>query len=439
MKSNRRRVILTGSRLLAAVALPEAFGQMIAVAAEDWPRFRGPQGAGVSEEVNLPVHWNDRENIVWKTPLPGFGTSSAVVVGNRIYLTCYSGYGLDAANPGREEDLKRSLLCLDRSHGEVLWSQDVAATGPEASYIDFLVLHGYASSTPTAEADRVYACFGKSGTRAFDSSGKLLWQADVGAQAHYWGSAASPVIVGERLIVNAAVESQSVVALDKNTGAEVWRAAGLISSWSTPVVADAEGNNQELVLCVRGKIVALDVRSGEQLWSCKTNQSYAAPSPLVHGGVIYAFAGRPNRLLAIRPGGRGDVTDSHVIWTADGVGSGITSPVLYGGYLYAIDDRGIAACVEAATGKVLYTKRLDAAGVKLYASPVAADGKIYAVSREQGTFVLKAGPQFDLLATNRLAGDPSVFNASPAVHDGQLLLRSDRFLYCLGLPGGQGK
>jgi outer membrane protein assembly factor BamB len=427
------RVAVGAALRLTAVLVLAANWQNSGLA-EDWPRFRGPRGGGVSDATQLPMKWDGSENLVWKTALPGFGTSSPIVVGDKVYLTCYSGYGLDANHPGREEDLQRSLLCIDRRDGAILWSHDVPAIGPEASYIDFLVLHGYASSTPTAEGDRVYASFGKSGTRALDSTGKLLWQADLGSQEHYWGSAASPVVVDDLLIVNAAIESQSVVALNKQTGEEVWRAKGLISSWSTPVLVETTGGQQELVLCVRSKIVALDPRTGEQLWSCKTNQSYAAPSPVAHRGLIYAFAGRPNRLLAIRPGGRGDVTDTHVVWTADGVGSGITSPLVYDDYVYSIDDRGIAGCVEAATGKVVYTRRLDAVGAKLYASPVAADGKIYAVSREQGTFVLKAGPQFELLANNRFVSDASIFNASPAIHDGQLLLRSDRYLYCLGLP-----
>lgn len=428
MKARFAMTLAHAAISIAALLLP----MLSAAGGEDWPRFRGPRGAGISDEIDLPVHWGDRENVAWKTALPGFGASSPIVVGERIYLTCYSGYGLDDMNPGVEEDLRRSLLCLDRTSGVPQWSHEVRALGPEASYIDFLILHGYASSTPVAEKDRVYACFGKSGTRALDSTGKLVWQADVGSQAHYWGSAASPVIVNDLLVVNAAVENQSVVALNKHTGEEVWRTKGLISSWSTPVLVETAEGATELVLCVRGKIVALDPRTGELLWSCQTNQSYAAPSPVAHQGLIYAFAGRPNRLLAIRPGGRGDVSDTHVVWSAEGVGSGITSPLLYGDYLYAVDDRGIAGCVEAATGEVLYTKRLDATGAKFYASPVAADGKLYAVSREQGAYVLKTGPQFELLARNRFESDTSVFNASPAVHNGHLLLRTNRYLYCLG-------
>jgi outer membrane protein assembly factor BamB len=424
--------MLMNQRLcLAAMVIAFAMIPCCPSWAEDWPRFRGPEGRGVSSDDNLPVTWSDAKNVAWKSELPGYGASSPIVVGDKVLLTCYRGYGLDPQAPGREEDLKRTLLCLRRDDGRLVWSRDVPAAQPEASYIDFLVLHGYASSTPVSDGQHVYACFGKSGVRCFDLEGNLLWQADVGSNAHYWGSAASPVVIDDLLIVNAAVEQQSLIALDKRTGKEIWRTGGLISSWSTPVVVETEDGQRELVLCVRGKIVAVDLKTGEQLWTCKTNQSYAAPSPVTHERTVYAFAGRPNRLLAIRPGGRGDVTDSHVIWTAEGVGSGITSPVVYGDFVYSIDDRGIAGCVELASGKAMYIKRL-VAGATLYASPVAADGKVYAVSREQGTFVLKAGPEFELLAHNQFDSDGSAFNASLAVHAGQLLLRSNRFLYCLG-------
>ena len=421
---------LAGAAILLAICLSTLFAEE----SFDWPRFRGPAGAAVGNAENLPVQWSDSESVAWKSELPGFGASSPIVVGDRVFLTCYSGYGLDAMQPGREEDLIRRLVCLNRRDGKLLWTRDVPAVQPEASYIDFLVLHGYASSTPTSDGERVYCCFGKSGTRAFDVEGQPLWQADIGSQAHYWGSAASPVLHGDLLVINATVEDQSLVALRKSTGEEVWRLRGLLSSWSTPVAVDLADGSQELVLCVRSKLVGVDPHTGEQLWTCKTNQSYGAPSPLAHQGVVYCYTGRPSALIAVRPGGRGDVSDSHVLWRASGVGSGITSPVMYEGRVYCVDDRGLAGCVEAATGKVLYTRRLSAEGVNLYASPVAADGKIYAVSREQGTFVLKAGDSFELLATNRFAGDTSVFNATPAIHGGQLLLRSNRFLYCMGQP-----
>jgi outer membrane protein assembly factor BamB len=176
-------------------------------AGADWPRFRGPQGSAVSSDAHTPAVWSEAENLAWKTALPGFGTSSPIVVGERVLLTCYSGYGLNAESPGREEDLRRHLICLDRRDGRVQWVRDVPAEQPEATYQDFLVLHGYASSTPASDGQRVYVSFAKSGTRAYDFEGNELWRHDVGTQAHYWGSAGSPVLLDDLLLVNAAVES----------------------------------------------------------------------------------------------------------------------------------------------------------------------------------------------------------------------------------------
>lgn len=411
-----------------------ACGLTLATAhAADWPRFRGPNGAAVSDDSGTPVSWSDDENVAWKAALPGFGTSSPIVVGERVLLTCYSGYGQSAEDPGREEDLKRHLLCLDRGAGRILWVREVAAQQPEATYQDFLVLHGYATSTPVSDGQRVYACFGKSGTRAYDLEGNELWRFDTGSQAHYWGSAGSPVLHNDLLLVNAAVESQTLFALDKHTGQEVWRAKGLLSSWSTPVVVDLPGGGQELVLSVRSKLVAFDPRTGQQKWTCKTEQSYASPTPAVRGDVLYAYASNPGQLIAVRTGGQGDVSESHVVWRARGSGSGITSPLVFGEHVYTIDERGIASCVRWDDGRVVYTRRLGS-GDRFYASPIVAGDKLYGVSREQGVFVLVAGPTFRQLAHNRFAADTSVFNATPAVSQGQLFLRSDRFLYCLGRP-----
>lgn len=400
----------------------------------DWPRFRGPDGTSVSGDAHAPVTWSDAENIAWKTPLPGFGTSSPIVVGERVLLTCYSGYGLNAEQPGREEDLKRQLVCLDRGDGRVRWVRDVPAEQPEATYQDFLVLHGYASSTPASDGQRVYVCFGKSGTRAYDLEGNELWRFAVGTQAHYWGSAGSPVLLGDLLLVNAAVESQSLFALDKQTGREAWRAKGLLSAWSTPVVAELPGGGRELVLSVRSKLLGFEPQTGEQLWTCKTEQSYAAPTPAVRGDILYAYAANPGQLIAVRAGGRGDVSQSHVLWRTRGSGSGITSPLVFGEQVFSVDDRGIATCVRASDGQLITTRRL--AGGKFYASPVIAGDKLYAVSREEGVFVLKADSSLEQLARNRFSADDSIFNATPAISAGQIFLRSDRFLYCLGKRSG---
>jgi outer membrane protein assembly factor BamB len=417
---------------LAAIATLATVVWPAANRAADWPRFRGPGGAATSEDRGLPTTWSDAENLAWKAELPGAGASSPIVIGDRVFVTCYSGYGLDAEHPGELARLERHLLCLDRDTGETIWSYDAPTAGRESNYVDFLQRHGYATSTPTSDGERVYVFFGTSGVRALDLDGKPVWQADVGALSHNWGTGGSLVLDGDLLLVNAAVESDSFIALDKRSGAEVWRVKRLISSWSTPVVVELPGGGRELIVSIKSRLLGLDPATGEKLWSCQTKQAFASPSPIVRGGLIYAFGGKPNVLLAVRPGGRGDVTESHVAWRAEGVGSGITSPVFYQDHIYTIDERGIVGCVRADTGEVVYRERLSPSGATLYASPVAADGKLFAVSREHGTFVLAAGPRFEQLAVNQFASDASVFNATPAVTQGRLLLRSDRTLYCIG-------
>jgi outer membrane protein assembly factor BamB len=397
---------------------------------EDWPQFRGPGGLGVSRDKGLPATWGPRENLVWRTELPGAGSSSPITFGPRIFLTAYSGYNVPGRPGGDMKRLKLHLVCLDRRDGTIRWSQDVAPKLPEQERIR--EGHGYASSTPAADRQRVYAFFGKAGVLAFDQDGRRLWRADVGSKLSDWGSAASPVLFGDLVIVNASVESEALVALDRKTGKEVWRARGIRESWSTPLLVPLAQGKTELVVPVLGKILGFDPATGEQLWSCATDiRWYMVPSLVADKGVVYALGGRSGvAALAVRAGGRGEVTRSHRLWTGR-KGSNVSSPVVHEGHLYWVNDsQGIAYCAEARTGKVLYEQRLPRAG-ELYASPVLAEGRLYYVSRTGRTFVVAARPRFEELAQNDL-GDRSTFNASPAVSDGRLLLRSERYLYCVG-------
>jgi outer membrane protein assembly factor BamB len=405
---------------------------LLTAAAADWPRFRGPDGSGVSPARNLPVHWSDATNVRWKTPLPGRGDSSPVLWGDRIFVTCYSGYGEDEADPGDPSALQRHVVCLDRSTGEILWDVKVAADLPENPYRGFQALHGYATSTPATDSQRVYVFFGRTGVLAFDLQGKQLWQASVGTRTHGWGSATSPVLYDDLVIVNASVESSSLVAVHKETGKEVWRAPGIRQSWNTPVLVSVPDGGTELVLSIQGAILGFDPRTGQQLWRCEGIQDYVCPSVVAADGVVYAIGGRQNRAIAVRAGGRGDVTATHRLWVQQ-AGSNVASLSVWKDHLYWVSDRGIAYCLDRTTGDIRYQQRLPSG--RVYASVLVADGKIYAVSREQGTFVLAASPQFEQLAHNRFETDDSVFNASPVPDDGLLLLRSQRFLYCVGAAG----
>jgi hypothetical protein len=413
------------------------FGLVAAVAAAanaqegagPWPQFRGPDGLGISSEKGLPAKWSQQDGIVWKTELPGAGASSPIVVGERIFLTCYSGYGVPGQPKGEVEQLKLHVVCLRRGDGSVLWNKPVPVRLPEQPAIR--ENHGYATSTPASDGERVYVFFGKSGVFAFDLDGGQLWHADVGSKLSGWGSAASPVLYGDLVIVNASVESEALVALDKRTGKEKWRASGIKESWNTPLLVPVGGGKTELVVAIFGKVLGFDPASGEQLWSCATDIGwYMVPSLVAGDGVVYCIGGRTGGALAVRTGGRGDVTQSHRLWTGR-KGSNVSSPILHDGHLYwAHENLGIAYCAEAKTGTIVYEERLDGGG-QVYASPVLADGKLYYVSRGGRTCVLAAGPKFEVLATNDL-GRAGAFNASPAVAGGRLFLRSDRFLYCIG-------
>jgi len=394
----------------------------------EWRQFRGPAGQGLSQATGLPTTWSGTQNLVWQTPLPGPGGSSPIVCQDHIYLTCYTGYAVPGSPSGNLDALQRHLVCLRRTDGQPVWTRAVPAAQPEESKVRD---HGYASSTPLADADRVYTFFGKSGVWAYSHEGKELWRASVGSQTHGWGSAASPVPYQNLVIINAAVESESLVALDRSTGQEVWRAQGMKESWNTPILVPVSGGKQELVVAIAGKVLGFDPATGQPLWSCATGIGwYMVPSLVNDGDVVYAIGGRTGGGLAVRAGGRGDVTVSRRLWTLN-KGSNVSSPLYHGGHLYFLHENlGIAYCVEARTGRLVYEERLPQAG-PFYASPILADGRLYGVTRQGRGFVLAAKPQFALLARNDFA-DRSSFDASPAVDGGRLLIRSDAFLYCLG-------
>jgi len=396
---------------------------------EDWPRFRGPGGMGLSTATGLPLEWDANTNVVWKTPLPGSGASSPIVLGDRIYLTCYSGYFVPGEPEGSLERLERHLLAIDVETGEIAWDRAIAAKLPEEEKIRD---HGFAANTPAADAERVYAFFGKSGVFAFDHEGKRLWHADVGSETHGWGTSASPMLHRDLLFINASVESESLVALDRATGEERWRATGIRRAWNTPLVVTAESGREELVLARQGHVLAFEPETGESLWSCETDiEWYMVPTAVAGDGVVYFLGGRSGTAaLAVRAGGSGDVTATHRLWTSMS-GSNVTSPILHDGHLYWMSEKlGIAYCAKAETGILLYDERLEGIG-QVYASPVLADGRLYYFDRRGRAAVLAARPEFEVLARNQLE-DRSRFDASPAVAGEHLLVRSGKFLYCLG-------
>jgi outer membrane protein assembly factor BamB len=399
----------------------------------DWSEFRGPGGLGVSTEKGVPVEWSSQKHIVWKTRLPGPGTSSPVTAGDRVFLTCYTGYALETAKPGKQEDLKRHVLSLDRKNGKVLWMKDFAPVLPEHKYEGEGSYHGYAASTPVTDGERLYVFFGKSGVYCLDLKGNELWHTLVGKNISGWGSAASPMLHKELLIVNASVEGGALVALDRKTGKEVWRAPGINSAWNTPVLVPLSSGAVELVVSVQDRLLGFDPDTGKELWRADGVHNYVCPSVVAHDGVVYAI-GAGNTSLAVRAGGRGDVTKTHGVWRLD-KGSNVSSPVYHDGHLYwASDSSGVVYCQEAATGKIVYQQRLDPAAGLIYASPVLVDGRLYYVSQRKGTYVVAAQPQYKLLAHNVFEDDGTRTNGSPAISDGHLLLRTDQAVFCIGKP-----
>lgn len=408
--------------ILAALLMVSGAG------AADWRQFRGPAGLGISDEKGLPTKWSDKENIVWKLKLPGAGASSPITLGNRLYLTAYSGYGIDEKNPGDMKDLRRHLLCIDRIEGKVLWSKEFPSQIAEHAYKGEGAYQGYAGNTPITDGEKLYVFFGKAGVYCFDLDGKEIWHVTLGKGQSGWGSGASPMLYKNLLIVNASIESQAVIALDKATGKEVWRAPKISSSWGIPVLVTTPEKAQELVVSGSSRVVGIDPDSGKELWSAKGHGGYVVPSVVTHNGVVYAIGGGGTS-LAIKAGGRGDVSETHVLWRK-AKGSNASSPVYHNGNLYWINGNGgVLVCQDAATGNST-DLRLDSGN--LWASPVLADGNLYFVSQFKGVYVVPAQPKLEVLAHNFFAEDKSRSNASIAVSEGRLYLRNDQYLYCIG-------
>ena len=433
-------------RILCVLAL--IIGLNSLVSASDWSRFRGPNGSGISSDTaSTPVEWSPDRNVRWKTPLPGAGVSSPIVVGDLLFVTCYSGYG---ANFGKIEDLKRHLVCVDRSSGKILWDKSVDAVLPEDSYSGMgIPSHGYASHTPVSDGKHIYVFFGKSGVLAYDLEGKQRWHQSVGTESdrRRWGSASSPILHEDNVIVVASAESEAIIALNAETGDEVWRqeAAGLANVWGTPLIVKIDDERTDLVLGVPYEIWGFNPDSGKLRWYSEISAGDQYSSSVVAvQDVVYSIEGRGGGSAAVRAGGKGDVTKSHTVWSGSD-SSRFGTPVVYQGRLYFFAS-GVATCNDAKTGKKVFQGRLEGGsssggggrsrfgrggGGSDYSSPVVADGKIYYVQSSGSCFVLKAGDKFEQLAVNSVTTDRESFGATPALSNGEIFLRSDKHLYCV--------
>jgi outer membrane protein assembly factor BamB len=383
----------------------------------NWPRWRGPDGNGQSTETNIPTKWSAAD-IIWKTPLKGSGQSSPIIWGDRIFLTSALGSGKT-----------RLVMCLDRKSGKILWEKEAWNGTPEPSHAQ----NGWASASCATDGERVVAFFGKGGLHCYDFEGKLLWSRDLGAFPGVWGTAASPIIVGDMVIQNCDAAGEGLlVALDKKTGKDIWREkrpAPERGGWTTPILVDV-GGKKELVLNGEAMVTAHDPATGKQLWSCKSFIGRGDPTVTLGNGLLFVVNGQPGDIYAIKPGGSGDVTKSHMAWhTPRKNGRDQPSPILVGDYLVVASMTGMTTCYQASAGKPLWTERLK--GV-FSSSPIAANGLVYFQNEAGETVAIKPGPALEIVNTNTLGASGEVFRASLTPCNGQMFSRSDKVLYCIG-------
>ena len=385
-------------------------------AARYWPRWRGPGGQGVASDGSYPDRWSDTENVRWKTDVPGRGHSSPIVWGDRIFLT--TGYG----------DGRVSVLCYSRTDGKRLW--ETFSPDRTAEYTH--QKNSIASATASTDGTRVYASFGNKGIMAVDFTGKLVWNRSLGTFDNYHGTAGSPLLYRDRLFVFQDHASGAfIAALDTATGNTIWRSArrGTVG-WSTPIAIKAF-DHDEIIVSSQQQVQAYNPQNGELLWTCRGNLFEVIPTPVVGHGLVFCASGRAGPTLAIKPGGKGDVTNTHLAWQSPKGSPFVPSPLLYGDILYLVNDMSsIGTAFRAASGEVLWQGRLgEAMREGFSASPIGVNGKVFFTNDLGETFVVRAGTTFELIRVNQLNAQVL---ASPALVDGRWYFRTNRHLLAIG-------
>jgi outer membrane protein assembly factor BamB len=391
---------------------------VISATAENWPAFRGPAGDGHSTEQKLPTEWSAEKNIAWRAVIPGLAWSSPAVVDGRVYLT--TAVAVDAGG----QTLR--VLCLEAATGKQVWDTEAFAAPITQGHKK----NSQASPTPIVEGERLYVHFGHLGTACLDLKGKVQWRNTELSYSPVHGNGGSPIIVDDLLIFSCDGQAKPfIAALDKRTGKLAWKvqretAASKKFSFNTPTLIEVDGQKQ-IITCGSGAVSALEPKTGKELWRVRYGEGYSLiPKPVFGHGLLFIATGydRPN-VLAIRLGGKGDVTDTHIAWTLTKGAPHTPSLLLVGEELYMVSDAGIATCVDARTGQVHWSERLPG---NYSASPLFAAGKIY-FQNETGTgTVLKPGKKFEKLSENPL-NERSL--ASYAVADSALFIRTDQHLY----------
>ncbi len=404
---------LTFIRLLILVALLSVG----TARAEDWPGWRGPRGDGSSLETGLPAKWGPGENIAWKTELPGIGHASPVVWKDRVYtVTCLP------------DTSQRVLLAIDRRSGEILWQRAVVQSPLEHKH----ELNSHASSTPAVDDQRIYVTFldrNQMLVAAFDHDGHSLWLVRPGEFASMHGYCSCPVLFEDSVIVNGDHDGDAyVVALNKATGSTVWKIdrENKTRSYSTPLIR-AIGGRPQLMLSGSKSVASYDPRSGSEIWRIKGPTEQFVASMVYGSDLLFMTCGFPDHhMLAIRPDGNGDVTRTHVAWRTNENCSYVPSPVAVGDYFLVVSDEGIASCFGAGSGERQWRKRI---GPRYSASLVTAEGLAYFLDDDGTMTVVRPGPDFDAVAINKLG---EACYASPAISQGQILIRGERHLFAIG-------
>jgi outer membrane protein assembly factor BamB len=384
-------------------------------AERQWPRFRGPSGQGLTNETALPTIWDhDGRNVLWRTKVPGAGNSSPIIWGNHLFLTSSHANGKE-----------RFVHCFDRAKGTVRWTSQAPARPPEPGVRD---KNGYASATPVTDGERVIAFLGSCGLLCYDMDGQLLWHHDELKVKTTHGTGSSPLLYKD-LVILAQDQNQSdsiFLALDKRTGKKVWESKRpRAMSWTTPVVVHV-GDHDELIMAGAETVRGYDPATGKELWWLRGPTQEVVPAIVVGKELLYSASGRNGPTLGLRPGGTGDVTQTHLAWRMVRGAPHVPTPILVNGRLYTASDTGVVSCLDAATGKLIYLERIS----DLFsASPVAAGDLLYFPAESGVTYVVRAGDKLDVVARNDL-GSPIL--ASPAVMDGCLFLRTENELVCIG-------
>jgi outer membrane protein assembly factor BamB len=412
----------------------------------NWPQWRGPNSAGISTEKNLPDEWSATKNVLWKTAIEGRGHSSPIIWGKKVFLTTSIEGDIipgaqavqhirngkvwvhpDAVAGNRHHTLK--VLCLDRDSGKLLWERTAYAG---RVYDDRHRKGSYASSTPVTDGKYVYAYFEAEGLYAYDFNGKLIWKTSLGKLSKVgMGPGTSPALWENYLFLQCDQEDGGpeagsfIAAVDKRTGKEVWRTPRTHrKTHATPLIVQAQ-RRSELITSGWETVISYDPKTGQELWRTDGVGGWAIPSLVAGHGMVFATAGYPNkRALGLRLSGKADIAWKHEKGTAY-----VTSPILYGDYFYIVSDKGIVTCIDAKTGKVKYDGGRVPIPASFTSSAVAYNGKILLTSEDGDTFVIKAGPQHEVLRTNSIG---EVVLSSIAIADGKLFIRGAKHLYCIG-------